>query len=213
MRNLSTRLREERELKGLTQKELGDLIGVGGPSICQWETGHVTNITSTNLIKLSAVLCVNPVWLETGTGSRYNNHEALYEGSKERRARSSVPVLTLKNVSDLNGMTDIEIKQWLNCPITHGSNAFTVKVETDSMCAPGAVKNYPESSYIFVDSDAPLSNGAKVLAKLKTGDVVFREYREDGDKFLRPLNPVYSIIRMDESVQIVGVVIGSFIPE
>lgn len=49
------RIKELREAAGLTQRELGERVGVSGPAVAMWETGE-NRPTLTNLEKLSDVL-------------------------------------------------------------------------------------------------------------------------------------------------------------
>jgi transcriptional regulator with XRE-family HTH domain len=54
------RLRKE---KGMTQEELGSLIGVQKAAINKYETGIVINLKRDIIAKLASALDVNPVWL------------------------------------------------------------------------------------------------------------------------------------------------------
>jgi transcriptional regulator with XRE-family HTH domain len=37
---IGEKIKELRQAKGLTQKELGESIGANNSNVCQWETGH-----------------------------------------------------------------------------------------------------------------------------------------------------------------------------
>ena len=54
------RLRKER---GMTQEELGNLIGVQKAAINKYETGIVVNLKREVIANLAKALDVNPVWL------------------------------------------------------------------------------------------------------------------------------------------------------
>lgn len=54
------RLRKE---CGMTQEELGNLVGVQKAAINKYETGVVVNLKKEMISKLAAALDVNPVWL------------------------------------------------------------------------------------------------------------------------------------------------------
>ncbi len=54
---LERRIREQRKQQGLTQKKLGELLGVSKVSVCHWEKG-LKRPSSKNLIQLSKVLNV-----------------------------------------------------------------------------------------------------------------------------------------------------------
>ena len=63
---LADRLRTARTAKGITQKALGDLIGVSQAAIQKIETGKAAQ--TTKLYELSAALGVSAAWLSTGEG-------------------------------------------------------------------------------------------------------------------------------------------------
>ncbi|SCC65561.1 Phage repressor protein C, contains Cro/C1-type HTH and peptisase s24 domains [Kosakonia oryziphila] len=63
---LAERLKEARILRGLTQKALGDLIGVSQAAIQKIETGKANQ--TTKLVDLANALMVRPEWLSSGDG-------------------------------------------------------------------------------------------------------------------------------------------------
>ena len=76
-------------------------------------------------------------------------------------------------------------------------------------------RTYPAGIIIYVDPDANVENGSRVVAKLlETDEVTFKVYSEDaGMRFLKPLNPQYPTIRLHDGFAIIGVVVGSYYPE
>ena len=60
--NIGHRIKELRELKKLTQEDLGNIIGVNKATINRYETG-VIDIKRTTAIKLSKVLDVSPAYI------------------------------------------------------------------------------------------------------------------------------------------------------
>lgn len=52
------RIKQLREAAGLTQRELGERIGISGPAVAMWETGE-NRPSLTNLEKLADVLGVS----------------------------------------------------------------------------------------------------------------------------------------------------------
>ena len=104
-------------------------------------------------------------------------------------------------------------EDWLPCPANHGRNTFALKVEGDSMESRHG-RSYPPGIFIFVDPDRPVTNGCRVIAKDSEGRATFKSYQEDGSRrYLVPLNDRYEHIEMDAGLQIVGVVIGAYMPE
>jgi DNA-binding XRE family transcriptional regulator len=64
MKTLGERLKALRELRRLSQLELGDKIGVAQTAISAVEIGGATRL----VVRLAQVLECDPVWLETGKG-------------------------------------------------------------------------------------------------------------------------------------------------
>jgi SOS-response transcriptional repressor LexA len=47
-----------------------------------------------------------------------------------------------------------------------------------------------------------------------SAEATFKEYREDGhDRYLKPLNPQYPTIKIDDDTVLIGTIIGSFSSE
>ena len=64
---LAERLKEARTMQGLTQKALGELVGVSQAAIQKIETGKANQ--TTKLVDLASVLKIRPEWLSTGEGN------------------------------------------------------------------------------------------------------------------------------------------------
>ena len=67
---LAERLKEARSARGLTQKALGDLVGVSQAAIQKIETGKANQ--TTKLVDIANALGVMPDWLSSGEGSMHN---------------------------------------------------------------------------------------------------------------------------------------------
>lgn len=59
LRDLGRRVRTLREYRGMVQRELGDAIGLGRPSISNLEAGRQGNIPATSLVALAKALGVS----------------------------------------------------------------------------------------------------------------------------------------------------------
>ena len=60
---IGERIKAKRKERGLTQVELGMLIGVTHATISRWEKGIITNITGANVLRLCNILQCPPGWL------------------------------------------------------------------------------------------------------------------------------------------------------
>ena len=58
--NIGEKIKTARIAKGMTQKELGDLIGVQKSAVAKYENGRVVNIKRSTLKKISEILGLRP---------------------------------------------------------------------------------------------------------------------------------------------------------
>lgn len=68
--DIGTKIRTARIAKGLTQEELGDMLGVQKSAIAKYENGRIVNIKRSTLKKISDILGIPP-------------YELVYEHEKE----------------------------------------------------------------------------------------------------------------------------------
>lgn len=57
---IGQKIKEARNLKGLTQSELGDMVGVQKSAIAKYESGRVVNIKRSTLQKIASALDIRP---------------------------------------------------------------------------------------------------------------------------------------------------------
>lgn len=88
-----------------------------------------------------------------------------------------------------------------------GKNGFWMAVRGDSM-ASISNPNFPEGSKILVCPGAEIVSGKYYLVILESGEQTFKQYVEDsGHRYLRPLNPNYRTIEIDDKCHFIGRVI------
>lgn len=56
-------IKEKRIVKGMTQEELGELVGVQKSAVAKWENGRVSEIKRSTLKKLADALGISPLQL------------------------------------------------------------------------------------------------------------------------------------------------------
>lgn len=61
--DIGTKIKEARVAKGMTQEELGDILGVQKSAIAKYENGRVINIKRSTLKKISDTLDIPPIEL------------------------------------------------------------------------------------------------------------------------------------------------------
>lgn len=109
--------------------------------------------------------------------------------------------------------TNKEVTKWLATTEKASGKSFWLQVEGESMTSASGI-SFPEGTLILVDTEKEPSNGSLVIAKLaNVEEVTFKKLIVDaGQKFLKPLNPVYPTISIDTQCRIVGVIVDAKLP-
>lgn len=66
METMGDRIRFLRQSRNLTQEGMGEIVGVSGASISQWESGAITGIRPDNFLRFCAYFAVDPYWVVFG---------------------------------------------------------------------------------------------------------------------------------------------------
>ena len=85
--DMGTRIRDARLAKGMTQEELGKLVGVQKSAIAKYEKGRVINIKRSTLQKIASALNMNPTNL-------------IFEESPKEAANLHVRIITDLDLMD-----------------------------------------------------------------------------------------------------------------
>ncbi len=103
--------------------------------------------------------------------------------------------------------------QVITSPFRCSGRSFALEVKGDSMTSPpGALHSFPEGCHIIVDPEAEAHNKSFVVVNLEGSDeATFKQLILDGNKFLKPLNPQYPVIPVDQPMRVCGVVLGAVI--
>ena len=90
---LAERLREARKAASMTQKTLGDAVGVSQAAIQKIETGRAAQ--TTKLLDIANALRVRPEWLSSGTGAMSTDRESDKNPSRTNPDVFRVDILDL----------------------------------------------------------------------------------------------------------------------
>lgn len=211
METQGERLARLRSAKGMSQAKLAALAGLSG----QGAIGNIERGTrgyGASIIDIARALGTTPEYLrmEDSAGPTHANTEP------GPPLRGKVPLISWVQAGDWCHAADPHLPghadRWMDCPVSHSSSTFALRVRGDSMTAPhGSGRSYPEGCFIFVDPEkrTPI-NGDRVVACLSgTDEVTFKIYKnEDGRQWLQPLNPSHEPIR--EKFHIIGTVLGKW---
>jgi SOS-response transcriptional repressor LexA len=96
----------------------------------------------------------------------------------------------------------LQPQEWITVVARVGKRAYALRVQGDSM-----EPKFPEGVTIIVDPDVKPVHGSFVIALLSdTEQTTFKQFVIDGRRYLKPLNPRYPIMEIDDRVAICGVV-------
>ena len=213
---LAERLLKAMEHAGLSQADLARACDVKPPSVNGWLSGKAKFLRGENLLKAAAALGVNQKWLATGEGQMLGTQDALSNVEPGPRLRGKVPLVSWVQAGAwceaFAPVHVTESERWMDCPVSHSSQTFALRVRGDSMTAPtGSGRSYPEGCYIFVDPERrdPVNGDRVVACLLHANEVTFKVYKnEDGRQWLQPLNPSHEPIR--EPFRVLGTVLGKW---
>jgi len=212
MTTWSTRIKSRMNELGMTQDMLAKKMGITRGAITHYLSGRRVPPLR-QFQKLAAILKVDPAWLQFGTeteGKEVNKKLLKKETSSQKYYQ--IPILSWEQVSEFINMKSNHSrnKDYLQHFYTDKSQWYALRIKGDAMTAPlGNSKSFHEGDIIIVDTDKEVKHGDYVIALLPSShEVTFKQYVIDGGiRYLKPLNPQYPIIAIDESTHVCGVVV------
>ena len=108
--NIGCEIKAARLAKGLTQEELGKLIGVQKSAIAKYENGRVINIKRNTLIKLFNILKIDLVTLMFG-GEKMDNKNIFSVNLKKYMQENGK---SRREVSEALGVSYYTFSDWVN---------------------------------------------------------------------------------------------------
>ncbi|ELE2255617.1 LexA family transcriptional repressor, partial [Escherichia coli] len=155
----------------------------------------------------------SPQWLQNGEEQSVN-WENNVKSCPQKDAFHSYPVINwvqaglFSTAGDDYSMYDHD--NWRHSVKYAGERGFWLEVHGDSMTSPVGI-TFPEGMSILVNPDKAVHSGCYVIARKKsTNEATFKKYvTEMGRSFLKPLNPQYPIIEIDDDCEIVGVIVDA----
>ena len=214
MQNWSTRLKDRMKALKMTQEVLASKMGVTRGAITHYLSERRTPSLQ-QFKKLSAVLKTDPVWLQYGLSTNQEpKPKSKIEKSETRRY--PLPILPWNSIADFIDIRKrgVEIKEWVSHFFTDQPHWYALRVIGDSMKAPsGNSKSFHEGDLIIVDPDKTVMHGSYVVAMLpRAKEATFKQYVVDGGvAYLKPLNPQYPMLQINDATHVCGVIVGSLL--
>lgn len=216
METQGERLARLRKGRGLSQAALAKQAGLSG----QGAIGNIERDTrgyGASVIEIARALGTTPEYLLMESEvAESTSPQFIANTEPGPDIRGKVPLISWVRAGEWCEAADPfqpgDAERWMDCPVSHSSSTFALRVRGDSMTAPhGNSRTYPEGCFIFVDPERKTPvNGDRIVACLEgSHEVTFKVYKnEDGRQWLQPLNPSHEPIR--EPFKVLGTVLGKW---
>ncbi|MGJ0190731.1 LexA family protein [Pantoea sp. RRHST58] len=198
-----------RNASGLTQEQLANYAGIGRRQVAAYEAG-TSKPRKDVLVNLAAALGTTIDWLTSGKGDGPDTSHV-----KKTITVRQVPLLSHVQVMGIGFDFDDFIRSASVCdfipaPPEAGEYAFAIQVNGNSMESPSGI-SFPDGTIIIVDPEEMPENGDFGLFILDDNDsFTFKQYiRDQGQGYLKPLNPTYPMIPTSSGMTPIGKVIAA----
>jgi SOS-response transcriptional repressor LexA len=209
---LKERIREA--MGKMSAADLARAAGVTPGAVTQWLDGTTKSLRAEKAARLEVATGYRAAWIVTGKGPKLVRQEESNVDFAPTKRR--VPIISWVKAGSWSDVQDTfhpgEADEWADAfDSLPGSNAFALRVVGDSMTSPSpGARTFPEGTIIIVDPARGANAGDFVVAKdVHTQQATFKQLTTDGGRwFLRPLNPAYPTIEIDDpDMRVIGRVI------
>lgn len=208
MNTVGSRIKQLRNARKLTQKELAKKVGISDAAVVHWEK-------DVNLPKLEYLNILAPLLNTTIDYIMYGKLDASDTVVDYRPITRMLPVLTYIQCGTMTNVRSIspdDIEMWLPSPPDAGKNSFYL------ICQ--GVSNSPEfnhGDYVCIDPDVPLDSvqNGEMIAVCQDDEATFKALvREFNSLHLKALNENFqpNIIPLKEDYIYKGKYVGKFTP-
>lgn len=215
--NIAERLRAKMSELGLNESELGRRADVPQPTINRILSGESASPRRPTVEKIARVLKISPNWLMFGGTEETKNFDANVEIALQPSRSFSYPEISWVQAGAASEA--MEMSNVAACPkhvsdVWAGENGFWLKVVGPSMTSPVGA-SFPEGFLILVAPEFEPRSGQFVVAKLiDSNEATFKQFiRDSGEFYLKPLNPSFPTIPMDDAWVVVGTVVDGKMPK
>lgn len=172
---MGRRIRELRLEKGLSQEELGRIVGVRRAAVNKWETGQVKNLRRDTIETLSRFFDVSPSYLMGMTDIRRPDSVRVRRVPILGSVAAGNPILALEEHYDY-----IEVDGNIRVD-------FCLRVRGDSMID----ARICDGDLVFVRQQPTVENGEIAVVLIDDEATLKRFYKTDNGVILKPENSKY----------------------
>lgn len=202
---------------GLNESELGRRADVPQPTINRILSGESASPRRPTIEKIARILKVSPNWLMFGGTDESTSFDSNVEMTLQPSRSFSYPEISWVQAGAASEA--MEMSNVAACPkhtsdVWAGENGFWLKVMGPSMTSPIG-PSFPEGFLILVAPEFEPRSGQFVVAKLvDSNEATFKQFiRDSGEFYLKPLNPAFPTIPMDDTWVVVGTVVDGKMPK
>ena len=212
MVNYWDRLKPEMDAKGMDITKLAEAMGISFQAVAKVRDGG--SFGKDNNIKAAKLFGLNSDWLATGKGPKMAQEQK--SNVEPVSARKAVPLISWIKAGGWGEVQDEfqpgEAEDWIDAYETQpGESSFALRVSGDSMTSPyPGDQSFPDGTIIIVDPARTANAGDYVVAKdVSTQTATFKRLAHDAGRwYLKPLNPTYPSIEIDDpAIRVIGRVI------
>jgi len=193
---LGQRIKARRKELGLSQGRLGELAGLDQTVISKLERGDVQE--TARIAQLADALQCDALWLSSGR---------LPERTNFTQAQANrVPLISFVAAGSWSDAVDNyapgDAEAWVETTVPVKRHTYALRVEGDSM-----EPRFPHGAILIVEPEAEAKSGSFVIMRQNGTDATFKQLVHDGGKwYLKPVNPRYPVMQLDEDATLCGVV-------
>jgi SOS-response transcriptional repressor LexA len=225
---LGERIRQERKKHKLTLQQVGDVFGISRSSVSDWESGKtrpdqdkLPGLATLFGITVDDLLSKSPGKRPVIDESKSSQTRTL---SRSSMAGVEIPAEKLPVISwtqaghwseIVNNLQAGGVEEWVVCPFP--DSEFVLKVPGQSMHNPGGDLSFRDGEFLSVSTKVEPQHLSLVVVKRDNeASAIFRQLliENDGVLILQTLNTSWPerYIKVDEHVQLIGVVTGQWRP-
>lgn len=199
---------------GFSRAALAKAAKKTNAAVTHWLSGASVEIKANSAAGVQTLTGFSAVWIATGKGPKMAQEQKSNVGPVS--ARKTVPLISLIKAGSWGDVQDDfqpgEADEWIDAYETQpGENAFALRVTGDSMTSPyPGDMSFPDGTIIIVDPARAAHAGDFVVAKdVGTQTATFKRLAHDAGRwYLKPLNPTYPSIEIDDpAIRVIGRVI------
>lgn len=198
MNDVGNYIKSLRQSKGMTQEELGNIIGVKKAAVQKWESGLVQNLKRETIKKLADFFEVNPsTFIDVADSSDISNIAGIFPVKKIR-----IPMLG-EIACGVPIFADQQHEQYVDVNEDYNAD-FCLKAKGDSM-----INANISSGDIVLISEMPMVNNGEIAAVIIDDEATLKRvyyYREKNKLILQAENPaVEPLVYVDEELDTIRI--------